>query len=194
MNLRPEPVARVHDLTEAARNRLGDLSVDEARRILAEGAPEDALGIEGSFALVATRGEVVRLARSLDLPLRYFLAKQTDGPLLVVADRIDAIHAHLAALGLADQFQPSYTRMVPAHHVVEIRLVGCPDPLPAYRRFFAPERGTLPPDLDAIGAAYVGALAEEIRKWLSGIELTASVEEGYWEQTGDYAVDGWIDD
>jgi asparagine synthase (glutamine-hydrolysing) len=170
MNLRPKPVARVHDLTEAARNRLGDLSVDEARRILAEGAPEDALGIEGSFALVATRGEVVRLARSLDRPLRYFLAKQTDGPLLVVADRIDAIHAHLAALGLADQFHPSYTRMVPAHHVVEIRLVGCPDPLPAYRRFFAPERGTLPPDLDAIGAAYVGALAEEIRKWLSGID------------------------
>jgi len=31
-------------------------------------------------------------------------------------------------------------------------------------------------------------------KWLSGIELTAAVQPGYWEQTGDYAVDGWIDD
>jgi len=29
-------------------------------------------------------------------------------------------------------------------------------------------------------------------KWLSGIELTAAVEPGYWEQTGDYDVDGWI--
>ena len=29
-------------------------------------------------------------------------------------------------------------------------------------------------------------------KWLSGIELTAEVEPGYWEQTGDYDVDGWI--
>ncbi len=29
-------------------------------------------------------------------------------------------------------------------------------------------------------------------KWLSGIELTAAVEPGYWERTGDYDVDGWI--
>jgi len=29
-------------------------------------------------------------------------------------------------------------------------------------------------------------------KWLSTIELTAAVEPGYWERTGDYAVDGWI--
>ncbi|MCW2540577.1 MAG: Oxidoreductase molybdopterin binding [Frankiales bacterium] len=29
-------------------------------------------------------------------------------------------------------------------------------------------------------------------KWLSGIELTAGVQTGYWEQRG-YAVDGWID-
>jgi DMSO/TMAO reductase YedYZ molybdopterin-dependent catalytic subunit len=29
-------------------------------------------------------------------------------------------------------------------------------------------------------------------KWLSAIELTADVEPGYWETTGDYAVDGWI--
>ena len=29
-------------------------------------------------------------------------------------------------------------------------------------------------------------------KWLSGIELTAEVVPGYWERTGNYAVDGWI--
>lgn len=29
-------------------------------------------------------------------------------------------------------------------------------------------------------------------KWLSGIELTAEVIPGYWEDTGDYDVDGWI--
>lgn len=29
-------------------------------------------------------------------------------------------------------------------------------------------------------------------KWLSGIELTAEVMPGYWERTGNYAVDGWI--
>ena len=30
-------------------------------------------------------------------------------------------------------------------------------------------------------------------KWLSSIELTDKVVPGYWERTGDYAVDGWID-
>ena len=29
-------------------------------------------------------------------------------------------------------------------------------------------------------------------KWLSGIELTEAVVPGYWETTGNYAVDGWI--
>ena len=29
-------------------------------------------------------------------------------------------------------------------------------------------------------------------KWLSSIEFTAAVDPGYWERTGDYAVDGWI--
>jgi DMSO/TMAO reductase YedYZ molybdopterin-dependent catalytic subunit len=29
-------------------------------------------------------------------------------------------------------------------------------------------------------------------KWLTTIELTATVEPGYWERTGDYDVDGWI--
>jgi len=60
---------------------------------------------------------------------------------------------------------PSYTRMVPAHHVVEIQLVGCPDPDPVYTRFFTPEMGNLPADLDAIGARYIGALADEIAQW-----------------------------
>jgi hypothetical protein len=55
-----------------------------------------------------------------------FLAKKAAGPVLIVADRIDAIHHWLESQGLAAQFHPSYTRMVPAHYIVEIQLVGCP--------------------------------------------------------------------
>ena len=94
--------------------------------------------------------------------MRYFLAKRAEGPALFVADRIDTLQSALAAEGLANQFHPSYTRMVPAHHVVELRLVGCPDPDPTYTRFFTPERGALPPDLDVIGERYIGALAHEV--------------------------------
>ena len=56
--------------------------------------------------------------------------------------------------------------MVPAHYVVEIQLVGCPDPDPIYTRFFTPQCATLPTDLDHISRAYIGTLAEEISRWL----------------------------
>ena len=56
--------------------------------------------------------------------------------------------------------------MVPAHHIVELALVGCPDPEPTYTRFFTPGRATLGADLDEIGRRYIGALGDEIAKWL----------------------------
>jgi len=56
--------------------------------------------------------------------------------------------------------------MVPAHYIVEIQLVGCPDPDPTYTRFFDPQRNRLPSDLDDIGRRYIGALADEIARWL----------------------------
>src|SRR5947208_1378196 len=145
------PIARVVDLVPDEEQRISNLSVAEARRLLFAADPAAVLAIEGSFALTARDGIRVRLARSLDRPLRYFLAKQADGPLLVVADRIDAVRRCLAELGLEGQFHPSYTRMAPAHHVTELALVGCPDPNPVHRRFFDPPRGVLPADLDAIG-------------------------------------------
>jgi len=63
--------------------------------------------------------------------------------------------------------------MVPAHHVVEIQLVGCPDPDPTYTRFFDPPRDALPANLDEIGRRYIGAVAEEIAKWLRAIDTRA---------------------
>ena len=162
-------VERVVDLTAADANLIYNLSIEEARTRVLRGSAEDVRAIEGSFALVARAGKTVRMARSLDRPMRYFLAKRQEGPALIVADRIDAIHAWLEAEGLGDQFHPSYTRMVPAHHVVEIQLVGCPDPDPVYTRFFAPARGVLPADAATIGRAYAAALADEIAKWLDQI-------------------------
>ena len=162
-------IERVADLTDPEANRIENMSLEEARRRVARGAAAGVQEIEGSFALVGRDGEAVRLARSLDRPLRYFLAKDVDGPALIVSERIDAIRDLLAAEGLAGQFHPSYTRMVPAHHVVELRLVGCPDPDATYERFFTPERNGLPADLDEIGRRYVGALAGEVARWLDRV-------------------------
>jgi asparagine synthase (glutamine-hydrolysing) len=163
-------ISRVVDLLDPALNRLDNMNVDEARRRVLSGEPAAVRGIDGSFALVAIDGITVRIARSLDRPVRYFLAKRREGPALFVADRMDTLLQALEREGLAEQFHPSYTRMIPAHYVVELRLVGCPDPDPTYTRFFTPERNTLPADLDVIGERYVGTLAHETAKWLETID------------------------
>ena len=160
---------RVVDLTDPTANRILNMSVEEARRRILEGPADAVNAIEGSFALIAKDGKRVRLARSLDRPMRYFLAKRHEGPALVVADRIDAIWNWLKGEGFGDQFHPNYTRMVPAHHVVQIQLVGCPDPDPVYERFFAPQRNALPSDLNVLGENYIGALGHEVEKWLRSI-------------------------
>ena len=163
-------VERVVDLLDPSLTVLFGLTADEARARVLSGDPTAVRAIDGSFALVARDGITVRMARSLDRPMRYFLAKRAEGPALFIADRMDTLRAALEAEGLANQFHPSYTRMVPAHHVVEIRLVGCPDPDPTYTRFFTPDRAALPADLDAIGARYIGALADETAKWLQHVD------------------------
>jgi asparagine synthase (glutamine-hydrolysing) len=163
------PIERVVDLLDPCRNQIYNIDIEEARRRVLSGDPAAVRVIEGSFALVAVEGATVRLARSMDRPMRYFLAKRHEGPALFVADRIDTLHRALVDAGLGDQFHPSYTRMVPAHYIVELALVGCPDPDPTYTRFFTPVRDALPPDLDEIGRRYIGALVNEVTSWLHNV-------------------------
>jgi asparagine synthase (glutamine-hydrolysing) len=179
-------VSRIINLIPADSQRLWSVDETEARHRLLASDPDAVLAIDGSFALLAQDGERVVLARSLDRPMRYFLAKAVEGPALIVAERIDQIKAELERHGWGGQFHPSYTRMVPAHHVTTLRLVGCPDPNPVHRRFFDPPRGTLPADLDVIGRHYVEALYSELRTWLEaqntaspiGVPFSGGIDSG----------------
>jgi asparagine synthase (glutamine-hydrolysing) len=164
-------IERVVDLTEPEANQIYGLAIEDAKKIVLHGSAEAVGRIAGSFALVAREGKTVKMARSLDRPLRYFLAKRQEGPVLIVASRIDAIYNWLKSEGLEAQFHPSYTRMVPAHHVVALQLIGCPDPDPVYTRFFTPSQGEMGTDLDQIGAAYIGALADELAQWLPRVPV-----------------------
>src|ERR1041385_5341179 len=110
-----EYVETIVDLTDPSANRLLNCSIEEARARIMDGPSPGVADIEGSFALIAHQGKTVRLARSLDRPMRYFLAKRQEGPALIVAHRIDRIRDWLKQNGFQDQFHPSYTRMVPAH-------------------------------------------------------------------------------
>jgi len=180
------PISRVVDLIAPESQRLWSGTAADARRRLLAADPGAVLEIDGSFALVAQEGERVVLARSLDRPMRYFLAKAADGPVLIVAERIDEIAAELARRGWADQFHPTYTRMVPAHHLTTLRLIGCPDPNPVHQRFFDPPRGTLPADLDVIGRRYIEALYAELSRWLAvqdpaapiGVPFSGGIDSG----------------
>jgi asparagine synthase (glutamine-hydrolysing) len=159
----------VHDfvnLLDYNNNIIFNKTPEEVSAAVVSGDATRVREIEGQFAIVEKVGREVFMARSIGRPMRYFLAKQVAGPLLIVAERMDEIYAYLKTLGLHKQFHPSYTRMVPAHFVVRLEIIGCPDPNPVYTRFFEPKRNAFTNDLDQIGKAYMEALAAECRKWL----------------------------
>jgi len=163
------PIERLIDLLDPTGNVILNMSLEKAIQQVGSGDPEHVRKIDGQFAIYHKQGHIVRMARSIGRPMRYFLAKHSEGPCLFIAERIDEIADALDKKGLGDQFHPSYSRMVPAHHLVEIALVGCPDPNPKYTRYFTPKRNRFSTDLNEIGRAYIGALTDECQRWLDKI-------------------------
>lgn len=108
------PIERLVNLLDPEGNTLFNMSVEEAVQRVASGDPQQVRQIDGHFALLSKNGTIIRMARSIGRPMRYFLAKRSEGPCLVVAERIDEIYEFLKSEGLHGQFHPSYTRMVPA--------------------------------------------------------------------------------
>src|SRR5688500_18517032 len=153
-------------------DRLVDLTTPADDRTIAAVGRCDIAALaatDGHFAAVARDGRTVRLARTIGIPLRYFVAKMYHGPFLVVAERIDRIFDWCQEQRIGWQFDPIYTRMVPAHHIVELDQVGCPDPSPRYQRFFEPRIAQGSADIDDAGDAYVRAAYAVVREWLSRV-------------------------
>lgn len=169
MDHKTQPVNDFVSLLDYNNNVIFNMTPQEVSAAVISGDASRVREIDGQFAIVEKVGQQVFMARSIGRPMRYFLAKQVSGPLLIVAERIDEIYNYLETKGLHHQFHPSYTRMVPAHFVVRVEVVGCPDPNPVYTRFFEPKRNNLTNDLDKIGKAYMDALANECQKWLMSI-------------------------
>ena len=180
-------ISRVVDLTDPSQNLIYNMSVEDARELIKAGDIEAVRNIDGQFSLVSVEGKTVRMARSIGMPLRYFIAKLKDGPCLVISDRIDGIYNYLKKEKLDDQFHPSYTRMAPAHYITKIELLGCPDPNPQYNRFFTPRRNSIKSmDPAEIGTVYISAVYNEIMKWLQnkansgpiGVSFSAGIDSG----------------
>lgn len=168
-------VGRIVNLLEPTHNLLLNMDYEEACRRVRSGDVQAVREIDGQFAILTSEGQDVQMARSIGRPMRYFLAKKADGPCLYVAERISEIASALASDGLSDQFEPSYTRMVPAHHVLKLKLIGCPDPNPQYDRYLSPTRNSLPKDLDTIGEAYIGTIYQELHRWLERLDVAEPI-------------------
>jgi asparagine synthase (glutamine-hydrolysing) len=74
------PIDRLVDLLDPGLNQLHNVDVEEARRRVRAADPAAVRDLDGSFAIVTIDGITVRMARSLDRPMRYFLAKRHEGP------------------------------------------------------------------------------------------------------------------
>jgi asparagine synthase (glutamine-hydrolysing) len=59
--------------------------------------------------------------------------------------------------------------MVPAHYLVEIDQIGCPDPAPRSTRFFEPPVATGSTDISELGANYVRAAYVALQNWLATV-------------------------
>ena len=166
-------VERLVDLLGPRESGLTGATVDEMAAAVHAGDAERLRQTDGHFGAVSRDGQTVRLARTIGQPVRYFIAKMFHGPFLVAADRMDTLYDWCCSQKIGWQFDPLYTRMVPAHYLLEIDQVGCPDPNPRYRRFFHPADdptlGQGPADIPTLGAEYVRAAYEATKRWLSRV-------------------------
>ena len=163
-----QTIARILNLIADEDQQILNLSVDDARALLLSDDPPDVLRIEGSFALLARDGQRVRLARSLDRPLRYFLAKAADGPVLIVADRIDEIATRAGARGAGGPVPPelhAHGAGAPRHDAPARRLPRSQPGPPALLRSAARDAAAGPRRHRP--AVHRGALLRELRRWLA---------------------------
>lgn len=130
---------------------------------------------DGHFAGTMRDGQTIRMARTIGVPLRYFVAKMFHGPFLVTADRMDVIYDWCVSQKIGWQFDPTYTRMVPAHYLTEIEQIGCPDPAPLYTRFWEPQVAQGGEDIEALGGAYLRAAFEATKSWLATLPHEAQI-------------------
>ena len=112
---------RVVNLMRPDGNHLLNQSYEQAVELVASGEPAQVAKIQGQFAIAATSGRIVRMARSIGRTMRYFLAKKVDGPCLFIAERMEELRDALDKEGLSDQFHPSYTRTRAPSNVFERR-------------------------------------------------------------------------
>lgn len=170
-----EGIERLAGLVDVTATALTNASNNEIRSAVQSCDTKRLENTDGHFAAVVRDGKTVRLARTIGRPLRYFVAKMYHGPYLVAGERMEDLFNWCQEQKIGWQFDPAYTRMVPAHYLVEVDQVGCPDPAPRYHRFFHPEIGKGSSDLHEAGAKYISATYKAIKEWVASIPVSEPI-------------------
>lgn len=168
-------IDRLVDLVGVRTSALTGATASEVGLALESGTAATLAATDGHFAGTGRSGQTIRMARTIGIPLRYFVAKMFHGPFLVVSDRMDTLYDWCQSQKIGWQFDPTYTRMVPAHYITEIEQIGCPDPAPTYTRFWEPEVAQGGEDIEALGAAYLQAAYAATKSWLATLPPDAPV-------------------
>ena len=164
-------VERLVDLRGARECALTGNNLDQIIAGVKEGDIQRLRETDGHFSVTERDGQTIRLARTIGMPLRYFVAKMFHGPFLIVSDRIDTLFEWCREHKIGWQFDPRYTRMLPAHYLLEIDQIGCPDPAPRFKRFFDPPIETGSADIEELGANYIKAAYESIKTWILSLPM-----------------------
>ncbi len=172
-------IERLVDLAGVSSASLTGLNPGGIEAAIRQNSASALAGTHGHFAGTARDGNTVRMARTIGIPLRYFVAKMFHGPFLVVAERVDTLYDWCVQEKIGWQFDPLYTRMVPAHYITSIEQIGCPDPSPIYNRFWNPVVGKGSADIAEAGAAYVSAAFEATKGWLKTLPEAEPVGIGF---------------
>jgi asparagine synthase (glutamine-hydrolysing) len=123
----------------------------------------------GSSPARCATGRPVRLARTIGVPLRYFVAKMYHGPFLVVSDRIDTMFEWCERQRIRLAVRPGIHADDSGALPGGTGSGGVPGPMPRYRRFFEPSIGQGPADVEETGAAYVRAASAALTAWMAAV-------------------------
>jgi len=181
-----KPIRKLVDLIDPTANLFLNGSQSQADDAIKSGNVEQLRRVNGQYALLQSAGTLLRMARTIARPMRYYSADFADKSFLVVAERIDEISDFLVKQGWDSTFDSAQTRMVPAHYLCEIDLDKSSDIAPRYERFLNPVRNRLPADLDLIGKTYIGQLTQALDRWLDvlpadepiGVMFSGGIDSG----------------
>src|ERR1041384_2492372 len=84
-------VERLVDLTGPRESGMTRASIEEIAGAVQSADAGTLAGTDGHFAAVGRDGQRVRMARTIGIPLRYFVAKMFHAPFLVVGERVAQI-------------------------------------------------------------------------------------------------------